>query len=227
MLSMQPQALRPRAGVASGQDRQDRRRDFASRAARPQARRTAGLLNGSGADALKMKTAAGFARERKVLRSWNGSSTSTGSKDCSSLRAHPGMSHCVAIGWSAAGMRFQTGDGRRLPQHLKAQVCRELDRLELLLRADQGCVEAVVRTRCSTQNKPKRRPPPPMLLGVHGVGPEFASVLWSGGNSPEHFDNRRQVAAYAGLAPTPWQSGSGQSRAGHLAIGQLGDYGQR
>ena len=28
---------------------------------------------------------------------------------------------------------LQTGDGRRLPQHLKAQVCRELDRLELLL----------------------------------------------------------------------------------------------
>ena len=26
---------------------------------------------------------------------------------------------------------LQTGDGRRLPQHLKAQVCRELDRLEL------------------------------------------------------------------------------------------------
>lgn len=23
-----------------------------------------------------------------------------------------------------------------------------------------------------------------------------------------HFDNRRQVAAYAGLAPTPWQSGT-------------------
>src|SRR6202007_3354460 len=28
---------------------------------------------------------------------------------------------------------LQTGDGRRLPQHLKAQVCRELDRLPLLL----------------------------------------------------------------------------------------------
>jgi transposase len=42
---------------------------------------------------------------------------------------------------------------------------------------------------------------------VHGVGPEFASVLWSEGLS-RHFDNRRQVAAYAGLAPTPWQSGS-------------------
>jgi DNA end-binding protein Ku len=49
--------------------------------------------------------------------------------------------------------------------------------------------------------------PPPMLLGVRGMGPEFASVLWSEGLS-RHFDNRRQVAAYAGLAPTPWQSGS-------------------
>src|SRR5678816_3194436 len=28
---------------------------------------------------------------------------------------------------------LQTGDGRPLPDHLKAQVCRELDRLELLL----------------------------------------------------------------------------------------------
>src|SRR5271156_3808511 len=45
-----------------------------------------------------------------------------------------------------------------------------------------------------------------MLLGVHGIGPEFAAVLWSEGLSRQ-FDNRRQVAAYAGLAPTPWQSG--------------------
>jgi transposase len=35
-----------------------------------------------------------------------------------------------------------------------------------------------------------------------------------------HFDNRRQVASYAGLAPTPWQSGSvdheqGVSKAGN------------
>ena len=28
---------------------------------------------------------------------------------------------------------LQTGDGRALPAHMKAQVCRELDRLELLL----------------------------------------------------------------------------------------------
>ena len=49
--------------------------------------------------------------------------------------------------------------------------------------------------------------PAAMLLDIKGVGPEFAAVLWSEGLF-RHFDNRRQVAAYAGLAPTPWQSGS-------------------
>jgi transposase len=49
-------------------------------------------------------------------------------------------------------------------------------------------------------------PTPAMLLGLKGIGPEFAAVLWSEGLSRK-FDNRRQVAAYAGLAPTPWQSG--------------------
>ena len=36
---------------------------------------------------------------------------------------------------------LQTGDGRPLPQHLKAQICRELDRIELLL-AQIKAVEA-------------------------------------------------------------------------------------
>ena len=49
-------------------------------------------------------------------------------------------------------------------------------------------------------------PTPALLLSLKGIGPEFAAVLWSEGLSRK-FDNRRQVAAYAGLAPTPWQSG--------------------
>ena len=49
-------------------------------------------------------------------------------------------------------------------------------------------------------------PAPKLLLKLKGIGPEFAAVLWSEGLSRQ-FDNRRQVAAYAGLAPTPWQSG--------------------
>ncbi len=58
-----------------------------------------------------------------------------------------------------------------------------------------------------------------MLLALKGIGPEFATVLWLEGLL-RSFANRRQVAAYAGLAPTPWRSGSidreqGASKAGN------------
>jgi transposase len=54
---------------------------------------------------------------------------------------------------------------------------------------------------------------------LRGVGPDFAEVLWSEGLY-RHFDNRRQLASYAGLSPSPWQSGSisneqGISKAGN------------
>jgi transposase len=56
-------------------------------------------------------------------------------------------------------------------------------------------------------------------LGAHQ--PKFASALWSEGLS-RHFDNRRQVAAYAGLAPTPWQSGSVNREQGISQSGNAG-----
>jgi len=40
-----------------------------------------------------------------------------------------------------------------------------------------------------------------MLMKLKGIGPEFALVLWSE-CLYRRFENRRQVAAYAGLAPT-------------------------
>jgi len=108
---------------------------------------------------------------------------------------------------------LQTGDGRLLPDHLKAQVCRELDRLELLLEQIKA-VEAERDVLLAAQQAPAA-----MLLDIKGIGPEFAAILWSEGLF-RHFDNRRQVASYAGLAPTPWQSGSvdreqGVSKAGN------------
>ena len=46
---------------------------------------------------------------------------------------------------------LKTGDGRLLPEHLKAQISRELDRLELLLKQ----IKAVERSgiRCSLRSK--------------------------------------------------------------------------
>lgn len=111
---------------------------------------------------------------------------------------------------------LQTGDGRPLPPALKAQVSRELDRLELLLEQIGG-VEEARDTMLAGAGQSDRTPA--LLLNLKGVGPEFAAVLWTEGLS-RHFDNRRQVAAYAGLAPTPWQSGQishdqGVSKAGN------------
>ena len=63
------------------------------------------------------------------------------------------------------------------PHISKPQVCRELDRLELLLEQIKA-VEAE-RDALLDAEQTKVSAPPPMLLGVHGVGPEFASVLWS------------------------------------------------
>jgi transposase len=110
-----------------------------------------------------------------------------------------------------------TGDGRLLPGHLKAQICRELDRLELLL--DHIKAVEVERDALFAVEETTTPAPAAMLLKIKGIGPEFAAILWSEGLF-RHFDNRRQVAAYAGLAPTPWQSGSvdreqGVSKAGN------------
>jgi len=96
-----------------------------------------------------------------------------------------------------------TGDGRPLPPALKAQISRELDRIELLLEQ----IKEVERTRdLMLAAASSSSPAPALLLNLKGIGREFAAVLWSEGLC-RHFDNRRQIAAYAGLAPTPWQSG--------------------
>ena len=114
---------------------------------------------------------------------------------------------------------LRTGDGRPLPPHLKAQLSRELDRLELLMqqiKAVEADRDALVVPNRDGNHAPSQVA---MLLALRGIGPEFANVLYSEGLF-RHFDNRRQVAAYSGLAPTPWQSGSinreqGVSKAGN------------
>ena len=114
---------------------------------------------------------------------------------------------------------LKTGDGRPLPPHLKAQISRELDRLELLIEQIKA-VEVERDVLFVPTTKTEQAPAPrTMLIDLRGIGPEFAAVLWSEGLH-RSFANRKQVASYAGLAPTPWQSGSvvheqGVSKAGN------------
>jgi transposase len=117
---------------------------------------------------------------------------------------------------------LRTADSRELPLHLKAQIGRELDRIELLLEqikaveAERDALLAAARKPASEAAAPD---PVTMLLALKGVGANFAAVLWSEAFY-RSFSNRRQVAAYAGLVATPWQSGGirheqGVSRAGN------------
>jgi len=115
--------------------------------------------------------------------------------------------------------KLMTGDGRELPARLKAEVTRALDRLELLLAQ----IKAVEIQREEEVAAERATAPVPTgvakLMTLRGIGSDFADTLWSEGLF-RHFDNRRKLAAYAGLSPTPWQSGSidqeqGMSKAGN------------
>jgi transposase len=123
-------------------------------------------------------------------------------------------------------------DGQPLPPRLKTELLREFDRLELVIsqiavleaerdRALEGkqpvapaaAVDGGVVVPASTDDAGA------LLLRLRSIGPEFASVL-SLEAFYRSFANRREVAAYAGLVPSPWKSGSidveqGISKAGN------------
>jgi transposase len=98
-----------------------------------------------------------------------------------------------------------TGDGRPLPERLKAEIGRELDRLELVV-SQLASVERE-RDTLVAHTEADACAAPAALVRLRGIGPELASLLWLEALF-RRFDNRRQIAAYAGLTPSPWRSGS-------------------
>jgi transposase len=144
--------------------------------------------------------------------------------------------------WQARRARLEelrTSQGAVLPPRLKAEVLRQIERLELILRqiaeveAARDAVLAAERQSAAVEApssgavdaKPAALPagegagPSARLLRLKGVGPETAAVLRLEAFH-RTFANRREVAAYAGLTPTPWQSGGidteqGISKAGN------------
>jgi transposase len=113
-----------------------------------------------------------------------------------------------------------TGDGRPLPVRLKAELLRELELLELLLRQIaevEAERDAIVASEVEGQASSVA-----MLTRLKAIGPQIAAVLYLEGLY-RTYSNRREVAAYAGLVPTPWRSGSidreqGISKAGNRRL---------
>jgi transposase len=120
--------------------------------------------------------------------------------------------------------RLRAADGRKLPPRLKAEIVREQQRLELVLRMIQtieternaiASAKCKSRSRSSHANAKKIRD----LIRLKSIGPEFATVL-VGEVFYRTFDNRKQLGSYVGLTPSHFQSGStsrdqGISRAGN------------
>lgn len=112
-----------------------------------------------------------------------------------------------------------SGDGRGLPVRLRAEIERELRRLELVLEmiaaleAERNAIAAATSTAHPQAGKIAT------LARLKGIGPEFATVL-AGEVFYRSFDNRRQLASYVGLASSPFTSGrlnrdQGISKAGN------------
>src|SRR5690349_20553071 len=101
---------------------------------------------------------------------------------------------------------LETGDGRPLPERLKAEIRREIERIELVcsqIAAVERERDALIE-RASEATGPET--PAAALARLKGIGGELGCLLWLEALF-RRFDNRRQIAAYAGLAPSPWQSG--------------------
>ena len=115
---------------------------------------------------------------------------------------------------------MKTGDGQPFPDRLKAELSREFDVIELLLKQiDEVSAESEIGTG---SDEAASGSPAALLARLKGIGPQIASVLWLEGFY-RHFSNRREVAAYAALVPTPWRSGwidreKGISKAGNRRL---------
>lgn len=114
---------------------------------------------------------------------------------------------------------LRTGDGRALPTRLKAEIARELKRLEVLLEMIATVEterDAILTSAASTHlNAGKIK----MLAKLKAIGPEFATTL-VGEVFYREFANRRKLGSYVGLGSSPFCSGpvdrdQGISKAGN------------
>jgi transposase len=116
---------------------------------------------------------------------------------------------------------LRTGDGRPLPERLKAEIRREIERVELVA-SQMAVVERERDALVGARSDDEPATAAAALARLKGIGTELGSLLWLEALF-RHFDNRRQLAAYAGLAPSPWQSGGtereqGISKAGNRRL---------
>lgn len=124
--------------------------------------------------------------------------------------------------WRRRLDELRTGDGQTLPPHLKAELEREGRRLWLVMD--------MLAELEATRDQDREEPATKQALALSrftGIGPTSAHVL-GGEVFHREFGNRRELAAYFGLAPSHHSSGtvhrdqgiakSGNARARRVAV---------
>jgi transposase len=114
---------------------------------------------------------------------------------------------------------LRTGDGHQLPARLRREIEREFRRLELVLeqiKASEAERDAAVAAPAPDDVDAAKVA---QLSKLGGIGTELATVLVREALC-RPFTNRKEVAAYAGLTPSPYASGDrhreqGISKAGN------------
>jgi transposase len=116
------------------------------------------------------------------------------------IRARPSLRS-----WEHDMAALRTGDGRALPPLLRAELDRLRRRLVLVLELIREVeAERTAALAAATDDATVRKIT--ALQRIRGIGANFAAVL---GREVFYrsFANRRQLASYVGIAPTPHQSG--------------------
>ncbi len=119
--------------------------------------------------------------------------------------------------WLTWLARQRDWQGQPLPPHLLAEVTREHARLMLMRDQLAALEEAQATQACAVPAAMAERRD--LLQRVKALGPAFAGTL-TNEVFYKDFRNRREVASYCGLTPSPWQSGGidreqGISKAGN------------
>jgi transposase len=127
--------------------------------------------------------------------------------------------------WANALVKLQSATGAPMPSQLMREIRREgklLETAKQLLKDVEAEISGMIRSLKKRKHPAQRglnHPIATRLSSIKGLGPQAAGILATE-VFYRKFSNRRQVASYIGLTPTPYNSGTmirdqGISKAGN------------
>jgi len=120
--------------------------------------------------------------------------------------------------WRDALLNVRTGDGRELGRFIFREICRQFERLDIV-HSQLNALEKERAQACATEGAINSGSKIRVLKQLNGVG-EVGAALLVAEVFHRTFKNRKHLASYLGLSPSPYASGEvhrdqGISKAGN------------